>query len=391
MSAQQRTNRKGAGRTRGGFINHMPPATMDFADQILALAARIPKQLDHIHTEEATKNALVLPFINALGYNVFDPTEVVPEFTADVGIKKGEKVDYAIKLDGKVIMLFECKQAGAALSRAHASQLFRYFTVTDARVGVLTNGIRYQFYSDLEQPNKMDERSFLEFDMLDLRESLIPEMKQLTKSAFNIDQLLSSAQELKYTRAIRGYLADQVSAPTDDFVRFLTKQVYGGAFTQAVKEQFAGIVRKALLQFINERIEGRLKSALREEEAAVTPPVEPISAAVDVGKPAEEIVTTNEEMEGFYIVRAILRDIVNVKRVAHRDVKTYFGVLLDDNNRKPLCRLHFNTGQKYIGLINDKKEEERIPIESLDDIYRHADRIRATVSFYEKPQGGAST
>lgn len=358
---------------------------MDFADQILALASRIPKQLDHIHTEEATKNALVLPFINALGYNVFDPTEVVPEFTADVGIKKGEKVDYAIKLEGKIIMLFECKQAGADLSRAHASQLFRYFTVTDARVGVLTNGIRYQFFSDLEQPNKMDERPFLEFDMLDLRESLIPEMKQLTKSAFNIDQLLSSAQELKYTRAIRNYLADQVAAPTDDFVRFLTKQVYDGAFTQAVREQFSGIVRKALLQFINERIEGRLKSALREEEAAVAP-AEPPLAATDAGKPAEEIVTTDEEMEGFFIVRAILRDIVNVKRIAHRDVKTYFGVLLDDNNRKPLCRLHFNTGQKYLGLINEKKEEERVPIESLDDIYKHADRIRAAVSFYEKPQ-----
>ena len=134
---------------------------MDFADQITALASRIHKQLDHIQTEEATKNALILPFINALGYNVFDPTEVVPEFTADVGIKKGEKVDYAIKLDGKVIMLFECKQVGAALSRAHASQLFRYFTVTEARVGVLTNGVTYLFFSDLEEPNKMDERPFL--------------------------------------------------------------------------------------------------------------------------------------------------------------------------------------------------------------------------------------
>ena len=200
---------------------------MDFADQVLALATRIPKQLDHIQTEEATKNALVLPFINALGYNVFDPTEVVPEFTADVGIKKGEKVDYAIKLDGKVIMLFECKQAGAELSRGHASQLFRYFAVTEARVGVLTNGIKYHFFSDLEQPNKMDERPFLEFDMLDLRESLLPEMKQLTKSAFNIDQLLSSAQELKYTRALRNYLADQLAAPTDeleDVIRFYREQ-----------------------------------------------------------------------------------------------------------------------------------------------------------------------
>ncbi len=79
---------------------------MDFIDRIRDLSTRIPKQLEHIQTEEATKNALIMPFISALGYNVFDPTEVVPEFTADVGIKKGEKVDYAIHLDGKPIMLF---------------------------------------------------------------------------------------------------------------------------------------------------------------------------------------------------------------------------------------------------------------------------------------------
>jgi predicted type IV restriction endonuclease len=117
---------------------------MDFIDKIRELSARIPKQLDHIQTEEATKNALVMPFINALGYNVFDPTEVTPELCADVGVKKGEKVDYA---------LFECKHHAADLGNMHASHLHRYFSVVEARFIALTNGLVYWLDTDLEASN----------------------------------------------------------------------------------------------------------------------------------------------------------------------------------------------------------------------------------------------
>ena len=354
---------------------------MDFADQITALASRITKQMEHLKTEEATKNALVLPFINALGYNVFDPTEVIPEFTADVGIKKGEKVDYAIMLDGEVIMLFECKHAAANLNEVQFSQLFRYFAVTDARIGVLTNGLQYRFYSDLEEPNKMDQRPFLEFDMLDIQEPMLAELKKLTKATFNIDQLLSTAHELKYTKALKGYLHEQWQSPSEEFVKYLTKKVYDGMFTQSVRDQFTEIVRRALHQFVNDRVSGRLKSALREEEAVGTDSVpEPAQAATASNG---EVETTEEEMEAFYIVRAIMRDVVDVKRVAMRDVKTYCGILLDDNNRQPICRLWLNGSTKYLGLFDEEKKEERVPIGDLDDIYQHADRLKATAGYYE--------
>lgn len=358
---------------------------MDFADQIAGLAARAGKQLEHILTEEATKNALVLPFINALGYNVFDPTEVVPEFTCDVGTKKGEKVDYALKLEGKPIMLFECKHAGSDLRIEHASQLFRYFAVTEARIGVLTNGIIYLFFTDLEAPNKMDERPFLEFDLLEPKEATVLELKKLTKSAFNLDELLSAAHELKYTKLLKQFLSEQWIAPSDDFVKFMTKQVYDGPVTQSVREQFSGIVKRALQQFLNERISDRLKSALREEE--VTQKEEPKSEdqekAYENDQSDRQVVTTDEEMEGFRIVRAILREVIDVSRVNPRDVKHYFGILLDDNNRKPICRLHFNTSQKYLGVFDANRQEERMPIDSVDDIYKFADRIKAMISFYE--------
>jgi predicted type IV restriction endonuclease len=353
---------------------------MDFIDQISALASRVNKQISHIQTEEATKNALILPFINALGYNVFDPLEVVPEFTADLGIKKGEKVDYAIRLDGKLIMLFECKHCGANLDQVHASQLFRYFHTTEARIGVLTNGIVYRFYSDLEQPNRMDERPFMEFNLMDIQESTVDELKKLSKGAFNLEELLSAASELKYTKLIKQYLVQQFNSPSEDFVRLLTKQVYDGIITQSVKEQFTGIVKRAAAQFVNERINDRLKSALRDDGGQAAEAVPEQQAPIGE---LERAVTTEEEMEAYRIVRAILRESVDVKRVAPRDVKTYFGVLLDDNNRKPICRLYFNTSQWYIGLFDDKREEQRVPITSLDEIYRHADTLKQTATMYE--------
>src|SRR5690242_20022349 len=178
---------------------------MDFIDRIRELSAQIPKIKTQglIKTEEGTKNALVMPFINALGYNVFDPTEVTPELIADVGVKKGEKVDYAILKDGKPIILFECKCCGTNLNDVHASQLYRYFSVTDARFGILTDGVVYHFFTDLEDKNKMDNKPFLIFDMLDIKEPLIEELKKFTKAAFDVDQIMSTASELKYTNAIK--------------------------------------------------------------------------------------------------------------------------------------------------------------------------------------------
>ena len=361
---------------------------MDFIDKIQALTQKIEQQRGHIETEEATKNAFVMPFISALGYDVFNPAEVVPEFTADVGIKKGEKVDYAVMKDGSVIMLFECKACGANLDKVHMSQLYRYFSVTDARIGVLTNGIVYRFFSDLEKPNQMDSKPFLEFNLMDIQESLVDELKKLTKPKFDLEEILTTAGELKYTREMKHILEQELASPTDDFVKFFGSQVYSGRMTQSVVQQFQQITKRAFRQFINDQINKRLRSALTEEQEV--PEKEGVESASEEREPEEEtqggkdIVTTEEEREGYFIVRAILREVLDVKRIAHRDRKSYFGILLDDNNRKPLCRLHFNYSQKYIGLFdNEKKDEERIPIESLDEVYKYADRLKKTVEYYE--------
>ena len=365
---------------------------MDLIDRLRELSARIPKQLAHLQTEEATKNALTMPFINALGYNVFDPTEVVPEFTADVGTKKGEKVDYALMRDGKPIILFECKAAGTNLDKEPASQLYRYFSVTEARFGVLTDGIIYRFFSDLEDRNKMDSRPFLEFSMVDLSEQVVEEIKKFAKQGFDLENILSTAEDLKYTKGIKRVLAEEWINPTEEFVRLLACRVYSGRMTQAAREQFTQITRKAFHEFVSDRVSERLKSALERETAVESP--EGAEAGDDGAEPSETasaadgIVTTEDEWEAYYAIKAIVHEVVDVKRVFMRDRKHYCAILLDDSNRKPICRLWFNTAQKYLGLLDEKKEESRHPIQDVNDLYKFADQLKRTALQYDQPSSG---
>lgn len=357
---------------------------MDFIDKIRELSARIPKQLDSMQTEEATKHALVMPFISALGYDVFDPTEVTPELCADVGVKKGEKVDYAILRDGKPVLLFECKHHATDLSKVHASQLYRYFSVTEARFSVLTNGIVYWFYTDLEAPNKMDEKPFFEFNMIEIKETAVEELKKFSKSSFDLEFILTTAAELKYTREIKRLLLEQMQEPTDEFVRFFASKVYGGRMTQTVRDQFIQLTKQAFKHLLNDQINERLKSALASDTTTggtATAETQPTNASVS-SETSSGIDTSEDELEGYHVVRAILREVTTPKRVVMRDKQSYCGILLDDNNRKPLCRLHFNSAQKYLSLF-DTEKEEKLPIEGIDDLYKYAERLKAAVAKYD--------
>ncbi len=363
---------------------------MDLDERVREVSSRAQKRLDKIQTEESTKNALVMPFINhVLGYNVFDPSEVMPEFTADVGTKKGEKVDYAILQDDQPVILFECKKYGTQLDKDHASQLYRYFTVTQARFGVLTDGIIYRFYSDLEEPNKMDERPFFELNLLDFNDAEIEELRRFTKASFDLDQILSNAKDLKYTREIKRLLANEWASPSEEFARYFAGQIYDGLKTKTVIEQFLRSTKKALSQFLTDRVNDRLKSALQggteTEEEAEQPPEDTEVEERKAGPSG--IVTTEEELQGFFIVKAILSQDIPISRVAMRDTKSYCGVLLDDTNRRPICRLYFNGEQKYLGLFDENKDVERVAIEAPDDIFQFADQLRETVRRYDSVAG----
>lgn len=357
---------------------------MDFIEEIRNLSARIEKQKDLIQTEEATKTAFVMPFINLLGYDVFNPAEVVPEFTADVGTKQGEKVDYAIFKDDEVIMLIECKKFGDDLSDVHTSQLYRYFSVVHARIAVLTDGALYRFYTDLEETNIMDTKPFLEFNMLDIQQPLVNELKRFTKPAFNLSETLTAASDLKYTKEIKQTMMEQFESPAEDFVRFFLSSVYSGVKTQSVIHQFTDIVKRALNQFMNEAINQRLQSAIATGTPVDPPELDEIEVDEEEDEEAEpRIVTTEEELEGFFTVKSIVREVVAADRIVHRDTIRYMTVVLDNSRRKPICRLYFNSSTKYLGIINEEGRHERVVIESVDDIYNYAEQLKAAAQRYD--------
>ncbi len=358
---------------------------MDLIDRIKDIAKRIPGQMEHIKTEEATKNAFIMPLISSLGYDVFNPLEVVPEYTADIGSKKGEKVDYAIKKNDEIIMLVECKWSGADLHEDHTSQLYRYFSVTEARFAILTNGIIYEFYSDIDEKNKMDSKPFFVFNLLHFEDHQINELKKFTKSAFSLDDILTTASTLKYTGAIKKILEDELKNPSEQFVRFFASQIYDGRLTQQVIEQFKSIVKEARNQFISERLNERLKFALATNEDNSTAEINTEEQINDNTSSGDDLEITQDKIDGYNIVKAILREIIDVKRITVRDTKSYCGILLDDNNRKPICRLHFNYSQKYLGLVNNKNEE-RFEIDNVDDIFKYVDELKAITVAYDNAE-----
>lgn len=345
------------------------------------LHQRVDSLRDQINTEEATKNAFVMPFIQILGYDIFNPTEVIPEFICDIGTKKGEKIDYVIKKDGEPILIIECKH-WKENADAHNSQLHRYYHVSKSRFGVLTNGHTYNFYADLERPNIMDEKPFFTLDLANLTDSSLKILANFTKNGYNLENILDSAEALKYIKAIRNEFEKELQNPSDEMVKLLVNRFFNKPFTASRLSVFKEYTKKAFSNSINESINFRLKNALNINDTIPSKENEKL-ASIDENVETPKFITTQEEIEGSQIVKAILREAIPSSRIFFRDTQSYFGILLDDNNRKPLCRLHFNSSNKQIELFHNGKDNgERQILQSLDDIYKFKKELLATINNY---------
>lgn len=361
---------------------------MDFKDQIKLLGERVLKLKDQVNTEEATKNAFIMPFIKDLGYDVFNPMEVIPEFVADIGIKQGEKIDYAIMKDNAPIILIECKWHGTALNINNASQLFRYFHTTNAKFAILTNGIEYRFFTDLVAPNKMDEKPFFVFNITEIKDNQVEELKKFHKSYYDFNNIVNTANELKFTNELKNLIHAEFTEPSPDFVKHFARQVYPSVVTAKVLEQFTNLTKKSISQYMSDIVTERLKAALtKEDEAAKVQ--EAIELAVAQSKEdTSKVVTTNEELEAFMIVKTILRKHISHNRIVHRDAQTYFAILLDDNNRKTICRLYLSGSKKCLVTLDDAKKEVKYDLNSLDDIFNCEKELLRVVESYDKVKEG---
>lgn len=342
----------------------------EFENKINGLSKKVDSMSEMLKTEEATKNALVMPFFAALNYNVFDPTEFVPEYTADFGSKKGERVDYAVVINGEVQILVETKELSDDLNKRD-SQLFRYFTATKAKFGILTNGDTYKFYTDLEEPNVMDKTPFLTIKLSDIKDTQITELFKFTKDNFDIDNITDSASDLKYVGLTKEYLKKQMNNPTDDFIRLILAEIYDGMKTQQVVDQFRPVISKGFTQIISEQVNSKLSNALNQTVKDATASTESLK---DTPDPKAEIVTTPDELESFAVTKVILRETIEQDRIVYRDNRSYFNVLIDDSNRKWVLRIYFHTSRNFIILHDDGNTE--LDFESPVDIMNYSDQIK---------------
>ncbi|MDR1314987.1 MAG: type I restriction enzyme HsdR N-terminal domain-containing protein [Deltaproteobacteria bacterium] len=368
-------------------------------DKLSAIINTYQAAKDNIQTEEATKNALIMPFIAAMGYNVFNPMEVIPEMVADIGIKKGEKIDYAIKINNEVAMLIECKNCGTRLDHKKVSQLYRYFHVSQAHVGILTNGLEYQFFTDLDEQNKMDASPFFTFNLLNFDDAQFTELQRFTKSQFNMEAIFSRADEIKRGSTVKCLLESYISDPNENFIKCVLADIqFQNHKTQQVVASYAQIVKDAFTQLIKDRVATVLRDALKQnqqgegvDDGLVTP--SKANDATELTLPPngrdDGIVTTPEEIEGYAAVKGIAREVIPAGRVHMRDAKSYCAILLDNKNNKPIVRLYFNNlANKKLNIFGapPDKKGEMVPVAEVDEIYQYADRIIARIQALDAQQ-----
>lgn len=347
----------------------------EFEKELAQLAKLIEETRDFVATEEATKMSFVLPFFKALGYNYSDPREIIAEYTADINNKNMDKVDYAVMEDGQPIILVECKHWNDKLEN-HAKQLFKYFVSTPAKFAILTNGIEYLFYTDLEETNKLDQKPFLRIDLLDIKSHALKELSKFRKEIFNVSEILTTAEELKYTNSIINLLSDEYLNPSDDFVKYILSKVYEGVRTQNTIEKFRSTLANSFKQFVSdlmsEKLETAFKSEPKKEES-----ISEAAASIEQGiqESGDSIVTTEEEIEAFYIVKSILSEIREADQVSHKKTNSYLGILYENKTTKWILRLRFNNSSKSF-IFPTEISDDRVFIENVNELYKYKELIK---------------
>lgn len=342
---------------------------MELTESLKKFSNRVQEIKNSIQTEEATKMSLIVPFFQLLGYDVFNPAEFCPEFTADVGIKKGEKVDYAILIEDKPIILIEAKPVNSKLEK-HSSQLFRYYVTTAAKFAILTNGIIYKFYTDLEEPNKMDKNPFMEINLLNLNDSSINQIMKFQKNALDISDILDTASIMKYSMLFQKNIEQQLIQPSDDFVKFFLQPIYKGQKKQNIIEKFRPILKKALNDYINETVNNKIKLALGSN---------------GFSSPAATL-TTDSEWEAISIIKEILKNTIDVNKITYKHTESYTAILIQNNTRKWICRLAFSSAQKAILIPDENKKEQKYYLDNISDIMELSNEIITATKRYLEPK-----
>jgi predicted type IV restriction endonuclease len=312
---------------------------MGFTEDIVKLSEQVRKRFDQVVGEEATKMALIVPFLSALGYDVYDPSEVMPEYVADFATRRAgqfEKVDYALAINGIKVMLVEAKARGQK-AEAHDGQLSKYFNaLLTTKVAIVTNGIEYRFFTDLRDKNVMDKEPFFTFNILEYDSKDIDNLKFFHRDNFEVTAITNHAEEMVYVKGMTQLLGNLLRSPSEEFVRFLVAELGTVAPSYEIQGRITGKVIDKFRPIVKKSIQGSLVELMtRSLSQEITQPVEiEVEQEIEEEEKQQEyqeskIVTTAEEIEAFEKIKAITKTLMGYNfELQYKDTASYFGINL---------------------------------------------------------------
>ncbi|MFN6526030.1 type I restriction endonuclease [Nostoc sp. ChiSLP03a] len=340
------------------ILTNLPGASkMGFTEDITKLSEQVRKRADQVVGEESTKMALIVPFLSVLGYDVYDPSEVMPEYVADFAIKKAgqfEKVDYALAINNNIVMLVEAKARGQK-AEAHDGQLSRYFNgLLTTKVAIVTNGVEYRFFTDLRDKNVMDKEPFFTFNVLEYDTKDIDNLKFFHRDNFEVTAITNHAEEMVYVKGMTQLLGNLLRSPSEEFVRFLVTELGTVAPSYEIKGRITGKIIDKFKPIVKKSIQGSLVELMtRSLTPVIDQPVEPpIDVDIEVGDiqpdPQEsKVVTTAEEIEAFEKIKAITQTSTSYNyQLQYKDTVSYFGINLVGKSTWWFLRLYLSSQKK---------------------------------------------
>ena len=316
-----------------------------FKERILAHSQHIMRVGQHCTTEETTKQALILPFLDILGFSAYDPTKVKAEYAADfTGAKNGERVDYALFCHNVPVMFIEAKSYNEDLT-THSPQLARYFNATpEVAVAAITNGREWRFFTDLKDKNIMDNAPFLRVNFEALDESKIPQLSQFCHDKFQPEALRTLAEESIYLSAFTKTISSSLKEVDSEFVRYVAGRAnIGRQLNQRFIESITPIVKQAVEKAVSDMVVSGLSKKAVDTESVNEPESEIIDETAPIIDPENsKIVTTYTERQVLEYVSMILGE---ESDLIAKDTESYFSILYQGKSNRWVLR-YFDNKQR---------------------------------------------
>ena len=329
----------------------------DFENSLRDLSNKATIIKDNILNEEATKTSLILPLFRILGYDIENPQLMIPEYAVE-----GDRVDYSIMCNDSPLFFIEAKNIKESLEK-HTEQAKKYFDNSEIKIICLTNGLDYNFYSDLNKDNEMDSEPFLSLNIENLTDFEMNYLTKLSSSNFNLENCTDIAYQIKATEFIRHQLED----PSEEFIRFVANNVSckkkTKKFLSRIKEFICYSIQDVLKFFSN---------------GSIT--IVPHTSGSK--RPNSNIVTTQEEMDGYKIIISILSEMYSIDNVNYKDTQSYFAVITDNKPKQWITRLCLGTKKKSIMIPNDENKYDRFYINDIQDLYNYKEQLIKSANKY---------